>query len=313
VVDLGASYFTVSDPQFELLVNDWQRRGLVRPWTQTFLVADSTGPTGHTSGPMRWAAGDAGLRGLVEDLAARLGNAVTVDHPFAVAGLAPEAAGGWRVVDESGSHHWTGSRVALCMPPPQAAALLDPESALAERARDYTYEPILALVAQWPRRVWDDFDACFVNGDSVLSFVADDGSRRADGAAVLVAHSTPEFARAHLEDPSNSAPALIAALRGVFGLPEPLAADVKRWSLARPTGVHPQVRDQQSAAASPPDTPSGVRPETPQLTQPLGYLIGHDATIGIASDAFDRRPRIEAAWQSGRHVGTVLGSALQTA
>ena len=30
-VDLGASYLTVSDPEFGAVVDDWQRRGLARP------------------------------------------------------------------------------------------------------------------------------------------------------------------------------------------------------------------------------------------------------------------------------------------
>jgi predicted NAD/FAD-dependent oxidoreductase len=38
-VDTGASYFTVSDPSLCGGVDDWQRRGLARPWTDTFAVA----------------------------------------------------------------------------------------------------------------------------------------------------------------------------------------------------------------------------------------------------------------------------------
>ena len=73
VVDLGASYFTVPDPDgpFARVVADWQRRGLARPWTDTFATADAGRLTGTKPGPIRWGA-PAGLRGLVADLAADL-------------------------------------------------------------------------------------------------------------------------------------------------------------------------------------------------------------------------------------------------
>ena len=42
-VDIGASYFTVSDPEFEPVVTDWQQRGLARPWTDTFHATTDDG------------------------------------------------------------------------------------------------------------------------------------------------------------------------------------------------------------------------------------------------------------------------------
>lgn len=301
VVDLGAAYFTVSDPGFAAVVHDWQRRGLARPWTETFAVADADGITGLTSGPTRWAAGTDGLRGLVEDLATRLPAQVVTNHPCEVGTLAPRPAGGWDVVDTTGNRRWAVDRVALCMPPPQAATLLDAESSLAHACRGSSYEPILALVAQWPARVWDDFHGCFVNDHEVVSFVADDGSRRGDGAAVLVAHSTPAFARGYLDDPASAAPALTSAVCTLLGLPAPVAVEVKRWSMARPAGTNPLVRDQESRTGSAVDGP------------PPACLVDSRQRLGIASDAFDPRPRVEAAWLSGRDLGTILSSAAATA
>ena len=53
------------------LVGDWIDRGLVRPWTDTFHIADGSELLGTKSGPVRYAA-PRGLRSLVEDLAAVL-------------------------------------------------------------------------------------------------------------------------------------------------------------------------------------------------------------------------------------------------
>ena len=37
-VDVGAAYFTISDPIFQNKVDDWQQLGLVHKWTDTFHV-----------------------------------------------------------------------------------------------------------------------------------------------------------------------------------------------------------------------------------------------------------------------------------
>ena len=210
VVDTGASYFTVSDPAFDAVVQDWQARGLARPWTDTFEVADD-GVLTPKPGPMRWAA-PAGLRTLVEDLArglqVREQTVRSVAPGPTVDGVAADA-------------------VVLAMPDPQARRVLDPAME-AEHARlDDPFEPVLALTARWETAHWPAMDGAFVSGDPVISWIADDGRRRDDFAPVLVAHSTPEFA----------APLMELALRDVLDIPtEASSRSVHRWSFARPTG-----------------------------------------------------------------------------
>ena len=68
--DLGASYFTVDDPGFAAVVDDWSARGLAAPWTDAFTVLGE-GERRTSTGPVRWGA-PGGLRSLVEDLASDL-------------------------------------------------------------------------------------------------------------------------------------------------------------------------------------------------------------------------------------------------
>ncbi|MCB0915186.1 MAG: NAD(P)-binding protein [Actinobacteria bacterium] len=289
VVDLGAAYFTASDPAFRAVVDRWDALGLARPWTDTFAVADPDGITDTRAGPLRWTAAAGGLRGLVEDLSRQLPASVTIHHPIAVTEVHREAAG-WRLADSGGRVRWRAAAVGLCMPPTQAVRLLtDPPSnaavdaagsSLLARALHYRYQPILTVVAQWSRREWDNFDACFVNGDPVVGFVADDGARRGDRAAILVAQSTPAFAARFVDAPQAAAPELVAGLRRILKVPAPIDVEVKRWRQARPV----------------------VRPSSDCC------LVDATASLGIASDAFDDRPRIEAAWLSGRELGTILGA-----
>jgi len=57
-VDIGASYFTVSDPAFAAVVEDWRRRGPAREWTDTFAVYGDPEKSA-TVGPLRWPRGAA--------------------------------------------------------------------------------------------------------------------------------------------------------------------------------------------------------------------------------------------------------------
>ena len=235
-VDIGASYFTAADPAFAAVVEDWQRRGLAREWTDTFAVYGDPDKS-STSGPVRWGAA-AGLRSLVEDLATGLDvrSAATVERIDP--GLTVE---GQSYAAVAAGHARPAGPAAAPAPargddPPENPR--QARSAYAETiaALDDPYEPVLALTAVWPERAWPDLDGAFVHGDPVLAWVADDGRRRGDGAPVLVAHSTADFAAGRLDDPDAAQEPMVDALRRRLEITAaPTYARVHRWSFARPT------------------------------------------------------------------------------
>ena len=268
-VDIGASYFTAKDPEFQAQVDDWEVRGLARPWTDTLQTAGPDGLIGSRRGPMRWSA-PTGLRSLVADLADHLTDAVVI-HPADV-----------HVIDRDGAGLSIDGEAAplalLCGPDPQMVRLIDtcddfvPLRSLMNSIR---WEPVLAVVAVFDERCWPDITGVFVNASPVLSFIADDGSRRGDGAAVLVLHSTAEHAAAHLAEPERGVSLMVESARRVLGIDEePVVTVVHRWTFARP---------------------ESARPQSHHLDSELG--------IGLASDAWHGGPRIEAAWLSGRALG----------
>jgi predicted NAD/FAD-dependent oxidoreductase len=270
-VDTGASYVTARDPRFQAVVADWVERGLARPWTDTFHVATPEGLQGTRTGPLRYAA-PAGLRSLVEDLAARL----APEYPSEVDAVEHDPVSGALRVDGS-----EASAVALCMPGPQALDLLPDHLADERAAAERTWEPALALVAHWPTRAWPALDGAFINESPVLTFVADDGRRRGDGAPVLVAHSDPVLAAAHLDDPLGAGPVMLAELQAALGIASaPDTWDVRRWSLAKPLASR--------------DEP---------------HHLGA-AGIGLAGDGWHGPSRVEAAYLSGLTLGEALAARL---
>ncbi|MEU4552220.1 NAD(P)/FAD-dependent oxidoreductase [Micromonospora violae] len=264
--DIGAAYFTVDDPDFAAEVERWRAAGLVREWTDTFQSYDRDGRQ-DVPGPMRFAA-PRGLRSLVEHLAGAV--PVTVDRLVLTVEPGP-------VVDGESC-----AAVALAMPGPQAALLLDPALADATRVvQAQRWSPSLAAVLRFPTRRWPDFRGAFVNDHPVLSLVCDDGDRRGDGAPVLVAHTVPEFAAGHLALPTGAGPAIEQAVRDLLGLPEQAVdVHVHRWTYAKPTT---------------------------DMAGPTHHLDA--GGIGLAGDAFGR-PRVQTAWRSGRDLGRALATRL---
>ncbi len=221
VVDTGASYFTVADPAFEAVVEDWRARGLARPWTDTFHVAEG-GRLTPKSGPMRWAA-PGGLRTLVEDLAAGL-DVREQDVRRVTPGLQVDGH--------------SADAVVLAMPDPQAQRLLDPSFTAVSAVLHDSFSPVLALTARWAEALWPAMDGTFVADDPVISWVADDGRRRDDFAPVLVAHSTTEFAAQHLEAPQEAGPLMEVAVRDALGISTAAeSSHVQRWTFAKPSGT----------------------------------------------------------------------------
>lgn len=236
--DIGAAYVTADDPAFQGRLESWRVAGLARPWTDTFQVYGSAGVSA-TTGVVRWSA-PGGLRSLAEDLARGLD--VTLEHEVTAL---PGA-----------------DTVVLAMPGPQAQRVT---------AVDLPQEwsPVLVAVLTYPERRWADFRGAFVNDHPVLATVVDDGDRRGDRAPVLVAHSTPAFARPRLADPAAAADDLAAATAELLGLPAPVSVRVHRWTFAQPA--------------------------------PGDGLFHRAGGVYVAGDAFGR-PRVQTAWLSGRAV-----------
>jgi renalase len=218
-VDLGAAYFTVSDPEFAEVVDRWREAGLARPWTDELAVL-ADGNRSRASGPMRWSA-PGGLRSLVRELATGLD--VRTEHPVRHVGPGPQV---------DGEH---ADAVVLAMPDPQAARLVDPSSPAAAALVDRQWRPTVAVAAGWPVREWNELPAAFVNDHPTLTLVADDGDRRGDGAPVLVAHTTAEVARAHDADPGGVVAPVLAALGELLDVRTPPEwTHAHRWRFAAP-------------------------------------------------------------------------------
>ncbi|HSK60587.1 MAG TPA: FAD-dependent oxidoreductase [Actinomycetospora sp.] len=279
VVDLGAAYFTVRDEEFAGVAESWRQRGFALPWTDTLASREPDGSWSSKPGPERWCA-PGGLRSLVDDLARDL--RISYGHTVTSVGPGPSVDGR------------AARAVVLAMPDPQAARLLDPALEAAAVVADRTWRPVISVALGYGRRSWEHLSlpgssspvgvlprtlplrAAFVNGHPDVDLVADDGDRRGDLAPVLVAHTTAERARRHLDDPDGAIAPVVAAVTELLGLSDaPAWTHAHRWSYASPAEPHDGE-----------------------------FWIDGDL-VGLCGDGWGT-PKVETAWRSG----TLLGRAI---
>jgi predicted NAD/FAD-dependent oxidoreductase len=146
---------------------------------------------------------------------------------------------------------------------------------------------VIAIAAGWAQRCWPISDAAFVNDDADISMIADDGSRRGDGAAVLVAHTTAQRARAHLEQPDDAVAPVLEALRRTLNVTaDPEWTHAHRWTFAKPVATHGD--------------------------EEFGLTTHEGRPLGLCGDSWcpAGAPRVESAWLSGHRLGAALSARL---
>ena len=249
-VDHGAQFFTVREPDFQALADRWVAQGTCFGWTRGFHQWDDghgLRPPGPDDGHPRYAC-RAGMSALCKDLAATLprdavrlqskvlGVRWTGDHWQAeVEGAAP------------GDAAFTGRRLILALPVPQALALVEPVDSIESSPllsgedrrslREVETAPTLAVLLRGPAPA-PDWQGIQLR-DATLTWISDDTSKRlpgADGAdRIFVLHGSGEFSRQWQDADLDEAARRLAARAGeivgdwITRLPD---RQVHRWRYA---------------------------------------------------------------------------------
>lgn len=244
--DHGAQFMRAHGPAFAARLADWEQRGVAAPWAGSRWVGvpDMTAP--------------------VRDLLAGL----TVASETTIVRIGRDAAG-WRLTAGSGAEHGPFAAVAVTFPAPQVAALFDASGFALSGVETAAYAPCWSLMlapdAESPEAVIEPRDGPI----GLIARGSTKPGRPAGGG--LVVHATPEWSRAHLEDPREAvAVALTGALGDHLGTTlHPTYVVAHRWRYA-------QVEDTAGRAC----------------------LYDTDLRLGAAGD-WCLGPRIEAAHDSG--------------
>ena len=268
--DHGAQYFTARSPEFRAVCARLLDAGVLQPWRGR--VQDERTP--QTGTPESRYLGQPGMN----DMARCLAQDLDVRSAAEVTALRPTPTG-W-ALDLTGLPTAEGfTAVAVALPAEQTARLLAGVApGLAASAAAARTAPCWAGLFVFARDAdWPDWQGLRPPAGAPLSWLA-----RARAGAGLVVHASPDWSRAHLEDPPALVEtALLAELsRYCPGLGPPLAASVHRWRYAL-----------VEAAAG-----------TPCEYDPV-------LALGVCGD-WRLGPRVEWAWTSGDALGQQLIAAL---
>ena len=224
VIDVGAAYFTVSDPIFKNKLDEWTKNNLVHEWTDTFHVFNDFEIT-TTTGPMRYAA-KKGLRSLAFyelDLLQQKGVKVIQEKKVEKVKIENNKI----KVDEQYFDY-----AVLAMPGLQAARILEDEVSkeLANQNWDSALSAWLVIDGEIPK-----YDAMFVNDHEVISLIVNDGKRRKDNAPIINAITTSNYAKTRLENYQDYVDEVVDHVLELWNIrSEVVEKGIARWSIAQP-------------------------------------------------------------------------------
>ena len=274
VVDHGAQYFTVRDPELAVEVTRWAGAGVVARWDGRIAsLAPGGEPAPVTPGEPLWIGreGNSALpRHLAAGLDVRTGRRVAAVR---------ERGGGWCLEIGGGEVEGPFDALLVTAPAPQAAALFPPDDPLGAVASAVPMLPTWALLLRAGEEDGLPFDGAFVSGSPVAWW------KRGRSPGSWVAHASHEWSAAHLEETAEEVAATLAAalaaLAGGSRL-EIREATAHRWRHAAPA-----------------DGP---------LPPPAG-LVDPRRRAALAGD-WCRGGRVEGAWLAGRAAARELALAL---
>jgi predicted NAD/FAD-dependent oxidoreductase len=274
VFDHGAQYFTARDSEFRAIVQDWQKKEIVRPWATGFRLPDGTL---KQDGQERFC-GTAGMTTMAKHLARGL----DVRLGAKVVRVTCED-GGWRLTAEAGES-LTSRALLLTSPVPQSLALLAtggvtlPEPAKLE-LEQVEYAPCLALLVPLSgSSLIPDPGGLWLSGEPI-SWIADNQRKGISpgSQAALTIHAGPDYSRRNWETPELEVTKELLDSAAPWLGSAPLRTQLHRWRYSIPVTTHPE----------------------------RCVTLAHPAPVVFAGDAFGG-PRIEGAALSGLAAGAAL-------
>ena len=241
-VDIGAQFFTVSDPRLETQVRRWRDEGVVSSWDGDFGRYGPAGFERRQSLHPRYVC-PGGMGGLAASLVQGLPSTSLILGREALALLPSET--GAKVALLSDGLELSARVIILAIPAPEALALTDalPASPLRAALGDVRFDPCWAVAyptANRPRLPWVGVEVT----DPAIAWAALDDTRRQAGPPVLVLTARADWTRARRTRPASEALAeLSEAARTLFGrwaAPSGPGLAVL-WPNARPAVLHPDA------------------------------------------------------------------------
>jgi renalase len=274
VFDYGAQYFSVSDPKFQVWVNDWLKQGIIKEWCQGFPKEYSSAYA-KSDGKPRYC-GVQGTRAIAEHLAQGLNihtNTKVVDISY---------DSQWLVKTED-AQEYLGEMLLLTLPVPQSLDLLDASLMVLPldvrfALENVSYHRCIAILALLEKPSNIPAPGGIALENNYLAWLGDNHQKgiSPDGYAVTL-HASTSFSDDYWEsDDDEIAYKLLSAAADYLDSPV-IKYQVHRWRYSLPKTLHAEP-----------------------------YLDVSEIPLLFAGDAFVA-PNLEGAVLSGIAVGELIG------
>lgn len=242
--DYGAQFFTVREPQFQAIVDEWLELGLAFEWSRGWAAgsaADDPANDGKDDGFPRYAI-TGGMTAVAKHLAAHL----TV-HTQTKLTQIQVAGDGWEVVAEDG-RTFTARALLLTPPVPQSLALLDagevPLTASDRAALErIEYAPCLSGLFWVAGGVALPAPGAVQQPEQAISWLADNQQKGiSPEVAIVTAHANPVQSKLWYEAPKGELVGLfMGGLRPYLSKTSVIKGHhIHRWRYALPLVTHPE-------------------------------------------------------------------------
>ncbi len=263
--DHGAQYFTARDKRFIEQVEGWVADGIVQEWTGRLAAIYADGISNLKSENVRYV-GVPRMSAITRHLAAGLDLSMGWH-----ADSLQQRDGEWWLRERNGEELGPFDAAVAAVPSPQAAPLLQPAPALAERASSIRMAACYAVMLAFEQPLGLPFDGAFVNFGP-LSWIARNSSKPGrEGRETWVLHAGPDWSETHIdESPEQVVTLLTAALSEATHatIPKPALAIAHRWRYALPLSLlaEPYLFDPDRGLAACGDWCAGPRVEGAYLS-----------------------------------------------
>lgn len=230
IFDHGAQFFTVRDPEFQIIVENWVQNGVAREWFHGYPTPDeSKTRDGHPR-----FCGVNGMTGIAKHLSEGLN--VHLDEEIE---RLEHKNGVWSAHSKSGAR-FSGDELILTAPVPQSLALLRtancelPQNAQ-KTLENLRYEPCIGVLANLdaPSKIPAP-GALYVEGEMVwwLGDNFQKGISLRQGSVTI--HSTGAFASEHYGDEDEALIELLSRAAAPWLGAGVESAQVRRWRYSKP-------------------------------------------------------------------------------
>ena len=222
VFDHGAQFFTVRDPEFRMVVDEWLAEGVVREWCRGFGAEQDGFP--------RYV----GNKGMT-DIAKYLATDLDVRTSSLVFSVLANPSGGWRTTLDDGAST-DSDRILLTAPIAQSFGFAFIGGVeLPEDLRSIDYDRTLALLAVLDGSPNIPPPGALQNPDGIFSFIGDNRAKGISPVHAVTFHANPDWSIAHWDTPHDEAEGLLReAARPYLGNARIIDANFKRWRFATP-------------------------------------------------------------------------------